>query len=214
MDMLHCIAMSSIAVMILSDANANANSSKKQTKHFNPRQMVNLFERLLPKLKSSWQHLLNERKSEVRSIIIENEIDSFNVGFLARDDIMNCLDVESHVAFWKLIEILQRVVKKSGASLQWEHVVNAVSHELGHNVAKSVASGISYLGDIAKYTPDQFVRELGTKMAKKLSIAEAEYMRSLFGRATASVLASSLVILLTILVLLITNFKNNHNRYQ
>ena len=143
--------------------------------------------------------MLNEHKSLVRSIIMQNEIDSFKIGFMTMKNVYEFIENEVNLPqlrnpFWKMTQILQQVIKKSGGSfMNWDHIVSAIDHEMGNGIARDVASVIGELGDIGGYSANKLIDELRDKMVKKLTISEATYLRGLFERKFSLYRVPSLV---------------------
>ena len=191
---MHFIVQNVLVLMTSSDGVAG--STKKKSKYFSPRQLADLFVRLLPKLKSP---MLNEHESLIRSIIIQNDIDSFKLGFLTMKNVYEFIEDRVNLPqlrnpFWKFTQILQQVVSKSGGSfMNWENIVNAVAHEMGSVVARDISSVIAELEDITGYTANGLINELRDKMKKKLTISEATYLRGLFERKCILNVVPSLV---------------------
>lgn len=179
-------AVTSSGVSGLSDQLA-----EKQIKYFSPRQIAEVFDRLLLKLKNP---LLNNHRSLIRSIIIQNEVNSIKIGCLKMNNIYDYMaGLEKQVraprlrdAIWKAIGIMQKYVLKSGGLfMNWDRVVNAISHDMGHVVAQNVDSVTPELGKVSCITADAFISKIQNKMQKKLTNSEAVHLKDIFQRATA-----------------------------
>ena len=165
------------------------------TRHYTPRRMAQLSQALIPKLKSP---LLTKHQDIIKTVIIENEIDSLKIGLFTFNHIerfsADRLGVEKlRHPLWKLFQLLKRVMmKKRVPTMKWENIVNAVSHEMCPAIGRALSAIIPKLGQVGAQTADKLINDIVSKMEKRqLSFSEAEYLRMLFERTTMLDYASS-----------------------
>ena len=69
-------------------------------------------------------------------------------------------------------------------SLNWIHVVNAVKHEMNDAIAQTVESVSSDLEELYCDSVDLLIEAIRRNGKRKLTLSEAQYLRSLITRAT------------------------------
>ena len=123
--------------------------------------------------------ILMENQSVIRSVFIENDIDSFNVqrineheiGIFMRNQTGN--DEIYDPAKNMLYALKEKVKSMECHSVNWKHIVNAVDHEMTHRIAQIIDSLSSDFGDLkvewggAWESADKLINTINSKVAMK-----------------------------------------------
>ena len=156
--------------------------------------MAKLSQAVIPKLKNK---LLTEHKALIHSLFIENDIDSLKIGIISYNEVDTLVADRVRIQklrkpICKMFQILKQIMVKKGVSfMNWDNVVNAVSHEMDDVIANDIASFTSTLGDFNGGSSYKLVDEIKSKMKRKLTVSEIDYLRALIQRTTAMDYAKS-----------------------
>lgn len=178
-------------------------AEQKHIPYLNAKQLTVLCRKeIIPKMKSmdpKSYDLLNQKKYRkiIETVLVAHDIDSFQVCRIAAGSFagrMQKVAGTKKVTFpasmmWKT---LQKEIKTMGGTLQWEHIVNAVRHELSTQIADKVAEVISLLGPLMSSSGDDLRFAINSKTNRTLTESEAQYLRYLIVRATKEISLNSL----------------------
>ena len=154
---------------------------KSTDKYVNHRELVNLcFNDFIHEIgREDYRKILMERKDSFRSIFIENASDSLKIHLIDDYAFANCVGKqprgwEIKFPFTELLYALQRRLKSLDCpSIDWNHIANAVSHEMTDQIAQNIRSRSAHLGHLRGLHADELIKIINERSTRKLSDSEA-----------------------------------------
>ena len=163
---------------------------KSTKKYLSPRELADYcFNECVPSMEpKDNRKILMKHQDILRSLLVENEIDSLNVQRVNRWDLGRFVAKKDlQYPAMHLLDELQEISKSMGCHLNWTDIANAVAHEMTNQIAQNIRSLSADLGELRKGQTDKLVKMINDKTTRKLSNSEAQYLRSLVDRATGHI---------------------------
>ena len=163
----------------------NNTSNQPTMKYLNAQQVADLcVDVVIPTLKSNDREVLQENQRAMRSLMIDNKVDSVRVHQIEPRYFANALRIAGIYRpaqnLWKALQRKLQMMKC--IALKWMHIVNAVRHEMNDAIAQTVESAASKLGDFSKVSVKELISTIKTKEQRILTDAETRYLRALIKR--------------------------------
>ncbi len=141
-------------------------------------------------MSSGAKAVLMEHQELLSSVLKDHDIDSFKVPLIEADHIADYIEelassFNLYSPLKNLWESLQQKVHSLRCALSWQHIANAVRHEMNNVIAQHIVSSLSDLGDLKEGSGDALISAVKTKRA--LTVSEMRYLRALVQRATATI---------------------------
>ena len=145
---------------------------------------------VIPGMLEKHKAVLSDYDSMISTFIVDHHLGSIRAQRFSPETFAVCFEQQicsdSPDIHWPLRYLWTALQEKLGGkqdSLKWEHIVNAVRHEMTDAIAQIVESASSKLKALKKDSGKELIKSIKRKKERNLTVAEAQYLRSLVERA-------------------------------
>ena len=164
-------------------------SEKSRIRPLSPEEITDIcFNDIIPET-NNFLVVNKKNKRILRSILLENECDSFTVNMIDADSfgkfVSKCVRTQHNIVRVASEVVMQRLMEKIsewGFKFNWNSVVNAIAHEMTPKLGELVQSVARDLGTLNPNSGKELIKALKEKTNRKLTNSETVYLLSFMQR--------------------------------